>query len=128
MRWSEVVGCYGPFSDKGKLVMSVLSGYGPPIAISDAPRVVAYQEQVFLYELLMSDEERRMYNAVMNSPTDLTARQMYSDFLNEKGRANSAAYILGGFIPGCSVSFPSKTFVGSGSRPLSGGMTPTWSG
>lgn len=47
----------------------IVSGFiSSVVPMTYPPRVVSNQEQVFLYELLMSDEERRLYNAVMNSP------------------------------------------------------------
>lgn len=82
-------------------------------------------ELVFLYELIMGDEEKGFFTSLLEDPKNKATRNAYSDWLLEKGRTESSELVKKGHTPGGMDSYSNNLPVSSGYYPslLSGSLT-----
>lgn len=60
---------------------------------------MSHQELIFLLELLMSSEERQLLAVLRDDPGNLSARKIYTDYLLDRGRDQSAELVRAGWTP-----------------------------
>lgn len=82
-------------------------------------------ELLFLYELLMGDEEKGFFTSLLEDPKNKATRNAYSDWLLEKGRTESSELVKKGHTPGGMDSYSNNSPLSSGYYPplLSGSLT-----